>query len=109
MLYEAVDAETEAAAARKQPYLVKSRRWTGEYLTDARVQIDSQFNEPYVAIDFDRKGAKLFERVTGENVKSGWPLSWTRSIPRPPSRKNSGGSARITGVSLRRLTTWPLC
>ena len=44
---------------------------TGAYLTDAKVQIDSRFNEPYVSIDFDKKGARIFERVTGEYVKKG--------------------------------------
>jgi len=42
---------------------------TGEYLKDARVAIDSQFNEPYVALEFDEVGGKLFEQITGSNVK----------------------------------------
>ena len=100
VLYEAVDAETEAAASRKQPYLVKKQTLlTGEYLTDARVQIDSQFNEPYVAIDFDRKGAKLFERVTGENVKKRLAIVLDNKVYSAPTiqEKIPGGSARITG------------
>jgi len=95
-----VDAENEAAAAQKQPYLVKKRTLlTGEYLTDARVQIDSQFNEPYVAIEFDRKGAKLFERVTGENVKKRLAIVLDNKVYSAPTiqEKIPGGSARITG------------
>jgi preprotein translocase subunit SecD len=42
---------------------------TGEVLKDARVSIDTQFNEPYVSMEFDEIGAKLFEQITGQNVK----------------------------------------
>ena len=45
----------------KTPYLVKKRTLlTGAHLTDAKVQIDSQYNEPYVSIDFDKKGGQGF-------------------------------------------------
>jgi len=54
----------------KTPFLLLKRAvLTGAYLTDARVQIDSQYNEPYVSINFDRKGARIFEKITEENVK----------------------------------------
>jgi preprotein translocase subunit SecD len=53
----------------KTPYLLKKRTLlTGEYLTDARFKIDSRFNEPYVSISFDKKGARIFERITADNV-----------------------------------------
>ncbi len=100
ILYQAVDGETEAATARKQPYLVKKRTlMTGEYLTDARVQIDSQFNESYVSIEFDRKGARLFERITGENVKKRLAIVLDNKVYSAPTiqEKIPGGSARITG------------
>jgi preprotein translocase subunit SecD len=72
---------------------------TGEYLTDARVQIDSQFNEPYVSIDFDNKGARLFERVTEANVKKRLAIVLDGHVYSAPviQEKISGGSARITG------------
>ncbi len=45
----------------KTPYLIKKRTLlTGAHLTDAKVQIDSQYNEPYVSIDFDKKGGQGF-------------------------------------------------
>jgi preprotein translocase subunit SecD len=99
ILYQAVDAEAAPGTA-KQPYLVKKQTlMTGAYLTDARVQIDSQFNEPYVAIDFDRKGAKLFERITGENVKKRLAIVLDNKVYSAPTiqEKIPGGSARITG------------
>jgi preprotein translocase subunit SecD len=101
ILYQASDSsDPKQAAAQKQPYLVKERAlMTGAYLTDARVQIDSQFNEPYVSIDFDRKGAKIFERITGENVKKRMAIVLDNKVYSAPTiqEKIPGGSARITG------------
>ena len=100
ILYQAVDSDKEPAGAKKQPYLIKKRTlMTGAYLTDARVQIDSQFNEPYVSIDFDRKGAKIFERITGENVKKRMAIVLDNKVYSAPTiqEKIPGGSARITG------------
>jgi preprotein translocase subunit SecD len=88
----------------KTPYLLKKRTLlTGANLTDARVQIDSQYNEPYVSIDFDKKGARDFERITGENVKKRLAIVLDNKVYSAPviQEKISGGKARITG----RFTT----
>jgi preprotein translocase subunit SecD len=84
----------------KTPFLLKKRTYlTGEYLTDARVQIDSQFGEPYVSLDFDKKGARLFERITEANVKKRLAIALDGRIYSAPviQEKISGGQARITG------------
>ncbi len=84
----------------KIPYLIKQRALlTGAYLTDARVQIDSQFNEPYVSIDFDKRGGKLFEKITEENVKKRLAIVLDGKVYSAPviQEKISGGAARITG------------
>jgi preprotein translocase subunit SecD len=84
----------------KTPYLIKKRPLlTGAYLTDARVQIDSQYNEPYVSIDFDKKGGQIFERVTGENVKKRLAIVLDGNVYSAPviQERISGGKARITG------------
>jgi preprotein translocase subunit SecD len=84
----------------KTPYLLKKRTLlTGANLTDARVQIDSQYNEPYVSIDFDKKGARDFERITGENVKKRLAIVLDNKVYSAPviQEKISGGRARITG------------
>jgi len=42
---------------------------TGQYITDARVEIGGRsFGEVQISLNFDPQGAKIFERVTGENV-----------------------------------------
>ena len=84
----------------KTPLLVQKRTYlTGEHLTDARVQIDSQFGEPYVAMNFDRDGARLFERITEANVKKRLAIVLDDRIYSAPviQEKISGGEARITG------------
>jgi len=92
--------ETAEAGGTRQPYLVKKQTLlTGAYLEDARVQIDQQFNEPYVSIDFDRKGARIFEQLTGDNVKKRLAIVLDNNVYSAPviQERIPGGTARITG------------
>lgn len=84
------------------PYLLKATPLTGEYITDARVQID-QYNEPYVSLSFDSRGARIFERITGENIKKRLAIVLDGKVNSAPviQDKISGGKAQITG----RFTT----
>ncbi|MCF8036292.1 MAG: protein translocase subunit SecD [Desulfobacteraceae bacterium] len=96
ILYES----REATGGQRQAYLVRKRALlTGAYLEDARVQIGQQFNQPYVTIDFDRKGARIFERVTGENVNKRLAIVLDNNVYSAPviQEKIPGGKARITG------------
>ncbi len=84
----------------KTPYLLKKRTLlTGANLTDARVQIDSQYNEPYVSIDFDKKGGRDFARITEANVKKRLAIVLDNKVYSAPviQEKITGGKARITG------------
>ncbi len=103
ILYQmAVDPKT--GRRTKIPFLLKKRSvLTGEYLTDARVQIDSRYNEPYVSISFDGRGAKLFEKITGENIKKRLAIVLDDTVNSAPVIQDriSGGKAQITG----RFTT----
>ncbi|PIE67600.1 MAG: protein translocase subunit SecD [Deltaproteobacteria bacterium] len=99
ILYETKE-DLATQRVHKTPYLVKKRTsLTGAYLTDARVQIDSQYNEPYVSITFDKKGARLFERITAENVKKRLAIVLDDNVYSAPviQEKIAGGEARITG------------
>lgn len=94
-----IDPET-GQKIRQVPYLLRSRTLlTGANLTDARVQIDSQYNEPYVSLSFDRKGARIFEKVTEENVKKRLAIVLDDRVYSAPviQEKIGGGQARITG------------
>ena len=82
------------------PYLVKKRvMLAGDVLSDARVSI-GQFNEPYVAVSFDAKGAREFDRITSENVKKRMAIVLDNTIYSAPviQERISGGRAQITGT-----------
>jgi preprotein translocase subunit SecD len=82
------------------PYLVKKRvMLAGDVLSDARVSI-GQFNEPYVSVTFDAKGAREFDRITGENVKKRMAIVLDNTIYSAPviQERITGGRAQITGT-----------
>ena len=99
ILYQ-MSLNRETGRQVKTPFLIKKRTLiTGEYITDARVQIDSQYNEPYVSLSFDSRGARLFEQITGENIKKRLAIVLDKKINSAPviQSKISGGKAQITG------------
>src|SRR5438445_785400 len=71
---------------------------TGDVLTDARVAI-GQFQEAYVSVTFDSTGAKLFERITAENVKKRMAIILDNTVYSAPviQERIGGGRAQITG------------
>jgi len=103
ILYEkSVDRQT--GAVRKIPLLLKERTlMTGEFIKDARVALDSQFHEPYVAMEFTDVGARLFEQITAANVKKRLAIILDNNVYSAPviQERIAGGRAQITG----RFTT----
>jgi preprotein translocase subunit SecD len=84
----------------RNAYLLKDRTLlTGEYLTNAEVRIDTQYNRPYVALSFDDRGAKLFEKITGEHVKERLAIVLDDNVYSAPVIQDriSGGNAIIEG------------
>src|SRR5262249_25133711 len=54
----------------KTPYLLQAQAlMTGEFIADAHVRPSSRLEGPYVELVLNNTGARLFERITGENVK----------------------------------------
>ncbi|HDM09394.1 MAG TPA: protein translocase subunit SecD [Desulfobacteraceae bacterium] len=99
ILYK-VGYDPKTGRVHKIPYLLKRRALlTGQYITDARVQIDTQYNEPYVTLSFDRKGARLFEKITGDNIGKRLAIVLDNKVNSAPviQDKISGGRAQITG------------
>jgi preprotein translocase subunit SecD len=94
----------ETGVVRKVPLLLKKQAVvTGDLLSEARVNIDTRFNEPYVSISFNATGARIFEEVTGANVKKRLAIILDNTVYSAPviQEKISGGNAQITG----RFTT----
>lgn len=99
ILYQAI-SDPKNVQQRKTPYLLKKRTLlTGEYITDARVQIDTQYNEPYVSLSFNKTGAMLFEQITGQNIKKRLAIVLDKNVYSAPviQDKIGGGQAQITG------------
>ena len=57
------------------------------------------YNEPYVSVDFNRRGAKEFGRITGENVKRRLAIILDGIVRSAPviQERIGGGKAQITG------------
>ncbi|NKB82169.1 MAG: protein translocase subunit SecD [Nitrospirales bacterium] len=81
------------------PYLVyENAVLTGDVLQDARVSI-GDFNEPYVSVTFDSKGAQEFDRITQANVDKRMAIVLDQTVYSAPriNERISGGRAQITG------------
>ena len=94
------NVDKETGRVTKTAYLVKKRAvLTGDVLTDARVSI-GEFQNAYVSINFDNTGAKLFERITAENVKKRMAIILDNTIYSAPviQERIGGGRAQITGT-----------
>ena len=72
---------------------------TGDTIKDARVRYDSQFGRPYVSLEFDKIGARIFEQVTAENVNRRLAIVLDENVYSAPTIREriAGGSAEITG------------
>jgi preprotein translocase subunit SecD len=100
ILYEHQVDPISRQVVGRTPYLVQRRvLMTGDVITDARVEINPQYNEPYVSMEFSREGGRLFERITGENVGKRLAIVLDDVVQSAPSIREriSGGRAQITG------------
>ena len=103
LLYQRV-VDPKTGGVKKVPYLLREKTlMTGEVLKDARVALDSQFHEPYISMEFDDIGAKLFEQITGANVKKRLAIILDDNVYSAPviQERIAGGRAQVTG----RFTT----
>ncbi len=85
---------------KRTPYLLKDTTiLTGRDLTNADVRVDSQLNEPYVSLNFNKQGARIFKQVTGENVKKRMAIILDGVIHSAPviQEQIGGGRAQISG------------
>jgi preprotein translocase subunit SecD len=99
ILYERkVNKQTKEAT--RTPYLLKKQvLLTGDALTNAKMELGSRFGEPYVSIELNGDGARLFERITAENVGKRLAIVLDDTIYSAPAIREriGGGRAQITG------------
>ncbi len=87
----------------KIPFLIKKQvLLDGSLLIDARVEFD-QFQQAQVGIEFNRKGARIFDRITGQNIQKRLAIVLDKTVYSAPVIQDriAGGKAIITG----RFTT----
>jgi len=92
--------ESDKEGGKKVAYLIKKEvLLTGDSLSDARVAFDSQYNEPYVSLNFDSAGARIFERITTQNVGKRLAIVLDGKVHSAPQIREAitGGKAQITG------------
>ncbi|GAB6060771.1 protein translocase subunit SecD [Desulfonatronum parangueonense] len=92
----------DGSISRSPIVLKRDTLMTGEFITDARVSFD-QFNMAYVGLNFNARGARLFERITGENTGRRLAIVLDGNVHSAPviQERISGGRASISG----RFTT----
>jgi preprotein translocase subunit SecD len=92
--------DPQSGRATKTPMVVKKRaQLTGDTIKTAKVNFGDQGGGAYVSISFDTRGAKVFDRVTAENVKRRLAIVLDDTIYSAPviQERISGGEAQITG------------
>jgi preprotein translocase subunit SecD len=92
--------DPQTGAARRIPFLLKEKTlMTGEFIKDARVSLESGFGETHVSMEFTDVGAKLFEQITGANVKKRLAIILDKNVYSAPviQERIAGGRAQITG------------
>jgi len=86
--------------AETMPILVeKEAALTGEYITNADPATDQRTNEWYVRMNFDNRGAALFENITEENKGKRMAIVLDGKVRSAPviQERIGGGVASITG------------
>ena len=100
ILYGYGSREEGKLGGEKIPYVLESRAlMTGEYIADARVRPSTQLQGPYVELVLNSTGARLFEQITGANVKRRLAIVLDNRVYSAPviQERIGGGRASITG------------
>ncbi len=102
-----VDAEKtqldEEKSYWKSYYVFSEVELTGDYVQEARTAVDQQFNRPYVALNFDLKGAELFGELSTNNVGKRMAIMMGETVVSAPvfNEPIPGGRAQITMGSMK--------
>lgn len=92
--------ESRGGKNYRQPYLLKKRtELSGAEVSDARVSIDSRYNEYAVTLKFNTKGARKFDKLTSDHVGERFAIILEGVVQSAPviRERIAGGTAQITG------------
>ena len=99
-VYFWVSRERETGRTIKRLIILKKRALlTGDMVKTAHVRIGGPYNEPYVSLTLNARGARIFERVTAENVGRRLAIVLDNVVRSAPviRERIPGGQAQITG------------
>ncbi len=95
-----VNRDSNTNVTTYQTYILdKDVSMTGDMLTDARMEIGGEYNQPYVGIRFNSRGARLFDQLTAAHVGERLAIVLDDIVYSAPviRERISGGVAQITG------------
>ncbi|HKI97487.1 MAG TPA: protein translocase subunit SecD [bacterium] len=98
--YEEQTDETTGQVIRRIPYVLEKRPvLTGDTVSDARVQISSLDNTPYVSITFNSLGTDRFARITTRSQGRRLAIVLDNKVQSAPVIREpiTGGQAQISG------------
>lgn len=94
------NVDKQTGQERRVPYVVKKKTLlTGADLTTARVSIDQSTSEPYVSVEFNKTGEKVFAELTEQNVGKQLAIILDGNVYSAPviRERIPSGRAQITG------------
>lgn len=100
MTLQGQEREPLSGQMRKVPYtLEKKTLMTGDVVADARVRPSTQLEGPYVELILNDRGARLFEKITSDNVGRKLAIILDNTVYSAPviRERIGGGRASITG------------
>ena len=99
-VYFLKEVDYRTGRIRKTPILLKDKTlMTGDTVKTAHVRIGGTYNEPYVALEFTDRGARLFEKITSDNVGKRLAIILDGVVRSAPviRERIGGGHAQISG------------
>ncbi|MFH0786148.1 MAG: protein translocase subunit SecD [Pseudomonadota bacterium] len=94
------ETNRETGRVSRVPVLLFSKAlMTGDAIKTALVQIGGNFNEPYVSVELNAHGSRVFDQVTRDNVGRQLAIVLDQVVQSAPviQERISGGHAQITG------------
>ena len=94
------DVDPRTNRVIKRPILLRKKvMMTGDAVKTAHVRIGGTYNEPYVALDLTDRGARIFEKITADNVGKRLAIVLDGVVRSAPviRERIAGGHAQISG------------